>query len=88
MAEVHVSPDHSNNIIDQIIIHPQVEASWFDVLTDISRTMSGIYKGTIIDFSPDSAMVNPAGILELVAYVAGERVVMELPEGTWKRIAK
>lgn len=72
------------DIISRIVIHANVQEIWIDSLAAVSRIVQKRHNGTIIEFSEDSAVVEQDGILKLCAFVAGERVYMEVPDEYWQ----
>lgn len=83
MAEAHVSPDRSKDVIDKVNINPEAQAGWFFAIADTAKIMKAELNGATIAISPDSAWFNAAGVLELVTEVGGQPVRMEIPDQYW-----
>lgn len=74
----------TSDVISQVVIHANVHEAWIDGLTAASHAMQAQYKRTVIGFSEDSALLSQNGVLNLCAFVAGERVLMEVPSEYWQ----
>ncbi len=72
------------NVLSDVTIRNDLQQYWFDALSQFAGSMR-VMKGlnTVIRIEKEIGYVNELGHLVVVAGVAGERLEMEFPSGTW-----